>query len=150
MTASTEWVPFYSRFLTLRIVFQHLLGPWRRDVLSPSFHRPPPPSPTISRCGMSATASVKGWICCGQQFAEPLTWCYVISSNLANILNPRPCTPIFITRTCSGGGGVDATPPRISKRRVVELSVKKRRIARDEFSRLVVRFLVLGQYLTQL
>ena len=48
------------------------------------------------------------------------------------------------------GGGVDATPPRVSKLRVVELSGKNQRIALDEYSRLVVRFLILGQYLTQL
>ena len=47
-----------------------------------------------------------------------------------------------------GGGRCD--PPRVSKLRVVKLSGKNRRIALDEYSRLVVRFLVLGQYLTQL
>ena len=39
----------------------------------------------------------------------------------------------------SGGGGV-VRPPRVSKLSVVELSGKKRRIAQDEYSRLVVRF----------
>ena len=43
------------------------------------------------------------------------------------------------------GGGVDATPPpRVSILMVVELSGKNRRVARDEYSRLVVRFLTLG------
>ena len=40
-------------------------------------------------------------------------------------------------------------PPRVSKLRLVELSRKKQRIALDEYSGLVVRFLVLGQYMTQ-
>ena len=38
------------------------------------------------------------------------------------------------------GGGGDATPPRISTLSVVEVNGKKQRIARDEYSRLVVRF----------
>ena len=41
-------------------------------------------------------------------------------------------------------------PPRVSKLSVVELSGKNHRIARVEYSRLVVRFFILGQYLTQL
>ena len=49
-----------------------------------------------------------------------------------------------------GGGGVDATLHRVSKLNAVKFSRKNRRIALDEYSRLVVRFLVLGQYLTQL
>ena len=49
------------------------------------------------------------------------------------------------------GGGVGATPPLgVSKRSVVELSGKDQQIALAECSRLVVLFLVLGQYLTQL
>ena len=51
---------------------------------------------------------------------------------------PRPCTPVFITRTCRGGGEYDR--PRLSKLSVVELSRKNQRIALDEYSRLVVRF----------
>ena len=38
-------------------------------------------------------------------------------------INPRPCTPIFITRTCRGGGRCDP-PPRVSKLTVVKLSGK--------------------------
>ena len=68
---------------------------------------------------------------------------------LDNLVNPRPCTPIFITRTCREGGG-RCDPPRVSKLTVVGLSRKDRRIALDEYSRFVVRFLVLDQYLTQL
>ena len=41
-------------------------------------------------------------------------------------------------------------PLGVSKRSVVELSGKEQQIALTEFSRLVVLFLVLGQYLTQL
>ena len=47
-----------------------------------------------------------------------------------------------------GGGGCD--PPGVSKLSVVELSGKDWQIALDEYSRLVVRFLTLGQNLTQL
>ena len=46
------------------------------------------------------------------------------------------------------GGGVGATPPGVWKLSVVELSGKNQRIALDEYSRLVVRFLILGQKLT--
>ena len=48
----------------------------------------------------------------------------------------------------SRGGGCD--PPGVSKLSVVELSRKDWQIALDEYSRLVVRFLTLGQNLTQL
>ena len=50
------------------------------------------------------------------------------------------------------GGGVGATPPPlgVSIRNIVELSGKDQQIALAEYSRLVVLFLVLGQYLTQL
>ena len=48
------------------------------------------------------------------------------------------------------GGGVGATPLGVSKRSVVELSRKDQQIALAEYRRLVVLFLVLGQYLTQL
>ena len=49
------------------------------------------------------------------------------------------------------GGGVGGTPPLgVSKRSVVELRGKDQQIALAEYSRLVVLFLVLGQYLTQL
>ena len=94
--------------------------------------------------------------------------CWEVHLTDSKLLNPRPCTPIFMTWTC--GGGVDATPPRVSRLRVVELSGKRQlllfqlllhqllqlhqlhqlQIASDEYPRLVVRFLVLGQYLTQL
>ena len=46
------------------------------------------------------------------------------------------------------GGGVGATPLGVSKRSVVELSGKDKQIALAGYSRLVVLFLVLGQYLT--
>ena len=62
------------------------------------------------------------------------------------MLNPRPCMPDFITPTCMGGG--DTTPTRFETK-VVELSNKNLRIALDEYSRLVVRFFILGQNLTQ-
>ena len=49
------------------------------------------------------------------------------------------------------GGGVGATIPLgVSKRSVVELRGKGQQIALAEYSRLVVLFLVLGQYLIQL
>ena len=70
-------------------------------------------------------------------------------TNAGILLNHRPRTPIFITRTCRGG---DANPPRVSKLMIVELR-KKQWIALDEYSRLVVFFFfggVLGKYLTKL
>ena len=73
---------------------------------------------------------------------------YFVALTILNNINPRPYTPIFITRTCRGGGRID--PPRVSKLRVLKFSEKKRRISLDKYSRLVVRFFVLGQYLTQL
>ena len=48
------------------------------------------------------------------------------------------------------GGGVGANPLGVSKRSIVELRGKDQQIALAEYSRLVVLFLVLGQYLTQL
>ena len=54
----------------------------------------------------------------------------------------------FATFGRTGGGG--ATPLGVSKRSVVELSGKDQRIALVEYSRLVVLFLVLDQYLIQL
>ena len=54
----------------------------------------------------------------------------------------------FATFAGVGGGGCD--PPGVSKRSVVELRGKDQQIALAEYSRLVVLFLVLGQYLTQL
>ena len=49
-----------------------------------------------------------------------------------------------------GGGGLVRPPLGVSKRSVVELRGKDQQIALAEYSRLVVLFLVLGQYLTQL
>ena len=46
--------------------------------------------------------------------------------------------------------GCDPPPLGVSKRSIVELSEKDQQIALAEYSRLVVLFLVLGQYLTQL
>ena len=59
----------------------------------------------------------------------------------------KPCFATF----AGVGGGVGATPPLgVSKRSVVELRGTAQQIALAEYSRLVVLFLVLGQYLTQL
>ena len=55
----------------------------------------------------------------------------------------------FATFGRTGGGG-GATPLGVSKRSVVELSGKDQHIALAEYSWLVVLFLVLRQYLTQL
>ena len=64
------------------------------------------------------------------------------------LFNPRPDTVFRHLRSDRGGS---ATPPLgVSKRSVVELSGKDQQIALAEYSRLVVLFLVLGQYLTQL
>ena len=56
----------------------------------------------------------------------------------------------FATFGRTGGGGWCDPPLGVSKRSVVELSGKDQQIALAEYSRLVVLFLVLGQYLTQL
>ena len=64
--------------------------------------------------------------------------------------NPRPDTVFRHLRSDRGGGVVGATPLGVSKRSVVELSGKDQQIALAEYSRLMVLFLVLGQYLTQL
>ena len=56
----------------------------------------------------------------------------------------------FATFGRTGGGGLVRPPLGVSKRSVVELSGKNQQIALAEYSRLVVLFLVLGQYLTQL
>ena len=53
----------------------------------------------------------------------------------------------FATFGRTGGG---ATPLDVSKRSVVELSGKDQQIALADYSRFVVLFLVLGQYLAQL
>ena len=59
--------------------------------------------------------------------------------------------PCFATFAGVGGGGwCDPPPLDVSKRSVVELRGKEQQIALAEYSRLVVLFLVLGQYLTQL
>ena len=66
-------------------------------------------------------------------------------------LNPRPDTVFRHLRSDRGGGGwCDPPPHGVSKRSVVELSRKNQQIALAEYSRLVVLFLILGQYLTQL
>ena len=62
-------------------------------------------------------------------------------------INPRPDTVFRHLR--SDRGGYDP-PLGVSKRSVIELSGKDQQIALAEYSRLVVLFLVLGQYLTQL
>ena len=56
----------------------------------------------------------------------------------------------FTTFGRKGRGWCDPPPLGVSKRSVVELSGKDQQIALAEYSRLVVLFLVLGQYLTQL
>ena len=61
--------------------------------------------------------------------------------------------PYFATFASVGGvGGGDHHhhPLHVSKLSVVEISGKIQWIALDEYSRLVVRFWTLGQYLTQL
>ena len=63
-------------------------------------------------------------------------------------VNPRPDT-VFLHLRSDRGGWCDP-PLGVSKRRVVELSGKNQQIALGEYSRLVVLFLVLGQYMTQL
>ena len=64
-------------------------------------------------------------------------------------INPRPDT-VFRHLRSGQGGGLVRPPLGVSKRSVVELSVKDQQIALAEYSRLVVLFLALGQYLTQL
>ena len=64
-------------------------------------------------------------------------------------INPRPVQAFLITRTVRGVGG-DTTPPSDSKLRVVELRGKDQPLGLDEYSRLLVSFFTLGQYLTQL
>ena len=75
--------------------------------------------------------------------------------------NVRPATsadiltlarlPCFANFTRTGRGGwCDPPPLGVSKRSVVELRGKDQQIALAEYSRLVVLFLVLKQYLTQL
>ena len=71
---------------------------------------------------------------------------FVKNSMVAQI-NPRPCTPIFIARTCRGRGS-RRYPPRVSKLKVVELSGKK--LSTSTRGWWCVFFLVLDQYLTQL
>ena len=64
-----------------------------------------------------------------------------------------PCLTLARKRcfaTFAGQGGGGATPLGVSKRSVVELRGKDQQIALAEYSRVVVLFLVLGQYLTQL
>ena len=53
-------------------------------------------------------------------------------------INPRPGRAFSITRP--GKGGVDATPPGVSKLSVVALREKDKSIAFDKYSRLVVFF----------
>ena len=66
-------------------------------------------------------------------------------------VNPRPDMVFhcFATFGRTGGGG-GATPLGVSKRSVAELSGKYQQLYLAEYSRLVVLFLVLGQYLTEL
>ena len=72
------------------------------------------------------------------------------------ILRPFPVRVLTLARkpcfaTFAGvGGGLVRPPLGVSKRSVVELRGKDQQIALAEYSRLVVLFLVLGQYLTQL
>ena len=77
--------------------------------------------------------------------APPPTEVKKIWKAYLKVLARKPC---FATFAGVGGG---ATPPLgVSKRSVVELRRKDQQIALAEYSRLVVLFLVLGQYLTQL
>ena len=70
-------------------------------------------------------------------------------SQTKNVLLTLARKPCFATFAGVGGGGCDP-PLGVSKRSVVELHGKDQQIALAEYSRLVVLFLVLGQYLTQL
>ena len=63
-------------------------------------------------------------------------------------INPRPDT-VFRHLRSDRGGWCDP-PLGVSNRSVVELSGKDQQIALAEYLRMVVLFLVLGQYLTQL
>ena len=83
--------------------------------------------------------------------------CFPISKTLDSIVgigNKILCLTLARIRcfTTFGrtGGGLVRPPLGVSKRSVVELSGKYQQIALAEYSRLVVLFLVLGQYLTQL
>ena len=59
--------------------------------------------------------------------------------------------PNFAIFASARGGGVGATPPpRVSKLRGLKLSEKKHLIALVQYSRLMLPFLILGEYLAQL
>ena len=68
---------------------------------------------------------------------------------MSKILVPYSLTLARI-RCFATFGRTGAIPLGVSKRSAVELSGKDQQIALAEYSRLVVLFLVLGQYLTQL
>ena len=65
-------------------------------------------------------------------------------------VKPSPVHADFHNGDVQGGGGGRCDLPTLLKLRVVELSGKHSRIALDEYSRLLVRFLVIDQYLIQL
>ena len=72
---------------------------------------------------------------------------------IKSTVNPRPDMVFRHLRSDmvqETGGSVGATPLGVSKRSVVELSGKYQQTALAEYSRLLVLFLVIGQYLTQL
>ena len=54
----------------------------------------------------------------------------------------------FTTFPSGRGGGVGATPPAVSKRKVVELRGKDERMRLDVYYTMVSKFLTLGQHLT--
>ena len=70
--------------------------------------------------------------------------------NFHFFINPRPDTVFRHLRSDSGEGVGATNTLGVSKHSVVELSGNNEQIALAEYSRLVVLFLVLGQYLTQL
>ena len=72
---------------------------------------------------------------------------YFLSIKKENLTLTR--FPYFATFASGRGGGL-VHPLAVSKFSVIKLSRGNQRIALDKYSRLVVRFFILGQYLTQL
>ena len=80
-------------------------------------------------------------------------WCphFLITSERAErVLSYLTLARIWCFANFGRAGWCDPPPIGVSKRSVVELIGEDQKIALAEYSRLVVLFLVLGQYLTQL
>ena len=77
------------------------------------------------------------------------TFCHHLPTLQKNHKVLKP-SPRYSVSPPSVGQGGWCDPPGVSKRSVVELSGKDQQIALAEYSRFVVLFLVLGQYLTKL